>query len=156
MKPNVRAGDPHESTVRSVRTCRQARRIALGGLLICALGQLLIDASARNLACVFIAVITSAITFHFVIRGSVFRAMPLPALVVLGFNVSTMSGALIAQTASLRPLVFNLQVPEITFALCALFQVSLLVALFTFLSSSTLRAASRTVSRRLLKRIGIM
>jgi len=156
MKPNVRGGDPHESTVRSVRTCRQARRIALGGLLICVLGQLLIDASARNLACVFIAVITSAITFHFVIRGSIFRAMPLPALIVLGFNVSTMSGALIAQTASLRPLVFNLQVPEITFALCALFQVSLLVALFTFLSSSTLRAASRTVTRRVLKPMGIM
>ena len=34
------------------------------------LGQLLIDASARNLVCVLIAVITSAITFHFVIRGS--------------------------------------------------------------------------------------
>ena len=156
MKSNVRAGDPHESTVRSVRTCRQARRLALGGLLICAFGQLLIDASARNLVCVFIAVIMSAITFHFVIRGSVFRALPLPALTVLGFNVSTMSGALIAQTASLRSLMFNLRVPEITFALCALFQVSLLVALFTFLSSSTLRAASRTVSRRLFKRMGIM
>ncbi|MGB5235694.1 MAG: hypothetical protein WBN85_11050 [Candidatus Macondimonas sp.] len=156
MKPTVRAGDPHESTVRSVRTCRQARKIALGGLLVCAFGQLLIDASARNLACVFIAVITSAITFHFVIRGSVFRAMPLPALVVLGFNVSTRSGALIAQTASLRSLVFNLQVPEITFALCALFQVSLLVALFTFLSSSTLRAASRTVTRRVWSRMSIM
>lgn len=128
----------------------------LGSLLICALGQLLIDASTRNLVCVFIAAIMSAITFHFVIRGSVFRAIPLPALVVLGFNVSTMSGALIAQTASLRSLVFNLQVPEITFALCALFQVSLLVALFTFLSSSTLRASSRTVNRRVLSRMGIM
>lgn len=156
MKPNVRAGDQHESTIRSARTCRQARRIALGGLLICVLGQLLIDASARNLVCVFITVIMSVITFHLVIRGSVFRAMPLPALIVLGFNVSTMSGALIAQTASLRPLVFNLQVPEITFALCALFQVSLLAALFTFLSSSTLRAASRTVTRRVWSRMGIM
>lgn len=62
MKPNVRAGDPQESTVRSARTCRQARRIALG--------QLLIDASACNLGCVFIAAITSVITLHFVIRGS--------------------------------------------------------------------------------------
>ncbi len=156
MKPHIRARYPLEATVQSARTCRQARRIALGGLLICALGQLLIDASARNLVCVFIAVITSAITFHFVIRGSVFRALPLPALIVLGFNVSTMSGALIAQTASLRSLVFNLQVPEITFALCALFQVSLLVALFTLFSSSTLRAASRTVNRRVLSRMGIM
>lgn len=156
MKPHLRARHLLESTVQSTRACRRVRRIALGVLLICALGQLLIDASARNLVCVFIAAVASAITFQFVIRGSVFRAVPLPALVVLGFNVSTMSGALIAQTASLRSLVFNLQVPEITFALCALFQVSLLVALFTFLSSSTLRAASRTVTRRVFKRMGIM
>lgn len=156
MKPHLSQRYPLESTVQSARTCRQARRIALWGLLICALGQLFIDASASNLGCVFITVIMSVITFHLVIRGSVFRAMPLPALIVLGFNVSTMSGALIAQTASLRSLVFNLRVPEITFALCALFQVSLLVALFTFLSSSTLRAASRTVNRRVWSRMGIM
>lgn len=153
---DLSARHPYETTIQSARTCRRLRRIAFGGLLICVLGQLLIDASARNLVCVFIAVITSAITFHFVIRGSVFRALPLPALIVLGFNVSTMSGALIAQTASLRPLAFNLQVPEITFSLCALFQLSLLVALFTFLSSSMLRSASRTVTRRVLKPMGIM
>lgn len=156
MTLNIHAGDLYDSTAQSARVCRRARRIALGSLLVCAFGQLLIDASARNLACVFIAVITSAITFHFVIRGSVFRAIPLPALVVLGFNVSTMSGALIAQTASLRSLVFNLQVPEITFALCAIFQVSLLIALYTFFLLAPLRAASGTAARRLFRPMGIM
>lgn len=156
MNSYLRARHLPVSTVQAIRTCRQARKIAILGLPLCALGQLLIDASARNLVCVFIAAIMSAITFHFVIRGSVFRVTPLPALVVLGFNVSTMSGALFAQTLGLRSLVFNLQVPEITFGLCALFQVSLLVALFVMLSSRTLRSMSRTINLCVFSRMGIM
>jgi hypothetical protein len=117
---------------------------------------LLIDARGTNVVSVLVVATMSAVTFHFVIRGEVFRALPLPALIVLGFNVSTLSGALIAQTLSLRSLVYNLQVPQLTFALCALFQISLLVALFVLFSSSSLRATSRTINRRVFARMGIM
>lgn len=140
----------------AVSNCRKARRLALWSVLACSFGQLWIDASVSNAISVFIVAAMSAVTLHFVIRGSVFRALPLPALIVLGFNVSTMSGALIAQTLSLRPLVYNLIVPQTTFALCALFQISLLGALYIFLSSSTLCIASRTINRRAFSRMGIM
>lgn len=145
-----------EPPVQAVRNCRKTRQLALWSVLACTFGQLWIEASVVNAISVFIVATLSAITFHFVVRGSVFRALPLPALIVLGFNISTMSGALIAQTLSLRPLVYNLIVPQTTFVLCALFQISLLVALYIFLSSSTLRSASRTINRRVLGRMGIM
>lgn len=142
--------------LQSVRYCRIVRRLALWSVLLCTLGQLLIDASGSNVISVLIVAIMSIVTFHFLIRSSVFRALPLPALLVLGFNVSTMSGALIAQTLSLRPLDYNLHVPLITFASCALFQISLLVALFIFLSSPTLRTKVRTINRRVFSPMGLM
>lgn len=156
MSQLASASNPPPPPILAVRNCRTARRSVQWSVFICALGQLFIEASARNAISVFTVAIISVITFHFVIRGSVLRTLPLPALVVAGFNVATMSGALIAQTLSLRPLVFNLQVPEITFASCAIFQVSLLIALFSFLSSSTLRAASRFMNSRVFNRMGIM
>jgi hypothetical protein len=156
MKQITSSAVPFAPPMMAARNCRKARRLGLWAMLLCGLGQLLIDASASNAICSLIAASMSAVTFHAVIRGGLIRALPLPALIVLGFNVSTMSGALIAQTLSLRPLVYNLQVPEITFALCALFQISLLVALFIFLSSSTLRSASRKINRRVFVRMGIM
>jgi hypothetical protein len=156
MKQITAAAYRFEPSIQAIRNCRKARQIALWSVLLCGFGQLLIDASGVNVICVFIVATISAATFHFVIKGSVFRALPLPALIVLGFNVSTMSGALIAQTLSQRSLVYNLQVPQITFALCALFQISLLVALFIFLWSSSLRSKVRTINRRVFARISIM
>ena len=156
MKQITTAAYRFEPSIQAIRNCRKAKLLALWSVLLCAMGQLLIDASGVNVICVFIVVAISTVTFHLVIKGSVFRALPLPALMVLGFNVSTMSGALIAQTLSLRSLVYNLQVPLITFVLCALFQISLLVALFIFLSSSNLRSKIRAINRRVFGRMGIM
>jgi len=156
MRQITSAAYRFDPPVQAVRTCRTARRLALWSVLLCAVGQLLIDARGTNVVSVLVVATMSAVTFHFVIRGEVFRALPLPALIVLGFNVSTLSGALIAQTLSLRSLVYNLQVPQLTFALCALFQISLLVALFVLFSSSSLRATSRTINRRVFARMGIM
>lgn len=156
MKQITTAAYPFEPSIQATKNCRKARRLALWSVLLCAFSQLLIDASGVNVICVFIVTTISAVTFHLVIKGSVFRMLPLPALIVLGFNTSTMSGALIAQTLSQRSLVYNLQVPTITFALCALFQISLLVALFIFLSSSSLRSKIHTINRRVFGRMGIM
>lgn len=156
MKKTTTAAYRLEPPSQAIENCRKVRRLALWTVLICAFGQLLIDASGVNVISVLIVATMSAVTFHFVIKSSVFRALPLPALIVLGFNVSTMSGALIAQTLSLRSLTYNLQVPQITFALCALFQTSLLVALFIFFASSTWRSKIRTINRRIFGRMGIM
>jgi hypothetical protein len=145
-----------EPSLQAVMACRTASRFALWSVLLCAAGQLLIDASGVNVICVLIVATISAVTFYLVIRGSVFRMVSIPALIVLGFNISTMSGALIAQTLSLRSLVYNLKVPTITFALCALFQISLLVALYIFLSSHTLRTTCRTINQRVFVRLGNM
>lgn len=156
MKQTPSVNGRVENSVQAVRSCRTVRRIAHWCLVLSTLGQLLIEASITNMLSVLIAASISAATFHFVIRGGVIRLLPLPALIVLGFNISTMSGALIAQTLSLRSLVYNLQVPEITFALCALFQASLLGALFIIYSFSTLRLASRMINRRVFVRMGLM
>jgi hypothetical protein len=142
----------------SVRSCGLIRRFAIAGLLACVLAQLLIEATARNLLCVALSAVMSAAVFQIVVRPTCVRSAPLPTLVVLGFNVATMSGALIAQTLSLRPLVFNLQVPQITFVACALFQLSLLAALLMFVYSFPLpfRSASQIINVRVFRPMGLM
>lgn len=145
-----------EPPIQAVNNCRKARWLVLWSLFICAVGQLWIDFSFTNIGSVFIVSTTSAITFHFVVRGSIFRVLPLPALIVIGFNISALSGALIVQTLSFRSLVFNLAVPHTTFFLSAVFQLFLLVTLFIFLKSNTLRNASSMINRRVFTRMGIM
>lgn len=144
-----------EPALQAVSFCRKTRVLALWGLLVCTLGQVFIESTLLNTTCVLIVSTVSAITFHWIIRGSVFRAAPLPALVVLGFNISTMSGAIFAQTFSFRSLVYNLKVPEITFSLCAIFQFSILIALNIFLRAKSFVFISRNINRAFL-RIGVM
>lgn len=140
----------------AIEVCRKARRVASVLVLAGALGQLLIDASMINLASVALVVVASLITFQIIIRGAVVRAAPLPALVVLGFNIATLSGALIAQSFSLRPLAFNLQVPLLTFFGCALFQLSLLVTLLLFVKAKGFRGIAARINRHALKPLGVM
>lgn len=152
MPPSV------NSALASVRSCGLIRRSAIAGVLACVLAQALIEASGRNLLCVVLSAVMSAAVFQIVIRPTFVRSAPLPTLVVLGFNVATMSGALIAQSLSLRPLIFNLQVPLFTFAACALFQLSLLAALLMFVYSLPLpfRAASQIINVAVFRPMGLM
>ncbi len=156
MNRNSRARCVSEPVLRSTRTCRKVRKFAMWSIAVCAAIQLLIEASVWNVTCVIIVLITSLITLHFVVRAKIIRAAPLPVLVVIGFNIATMSGALVAQTLDLRALVFNLQVPEITFIACALFQVSLLAALIIFASSSMFSSVSEKINSRILRPMGLM
>lgn len=139
---------------RSVRYCQRMRRLLGIVLPLCVLGQMLIDFSGINVLCATIAAVASVVTFQFVLRSAVVRAAPLPTLVVLGFNVATLSGALVAQTFSLRSLIFNLQVPVVTFAGCALFQASLLLALLWFARSGMPRGIARSISKTVVAPLG--
>ena len=145
-----------EQTVQARRACRSIRGFAIWLLVLCFFIQLLIKTNIINLISNFIVLITSAITFHFVIRANVIAKAPLPALCILCFNFATMSGALIAQTLSWRPLIFNLEVPLITFVACSLFQISLFASLLLFLTLPVFRSFSRKVNERLLKPMGLM
>jgi len=145
-----------EQTIHAGRACRSVRKFAILALVFCFFIQLLIKTTTINLISNLVVLAISAITFHFVIRANVLRNAPLPALCVLGFNFATMSGALIAQTLAWRPLVFNLEVPGITFMACSLFQISLLSSLFLILALPLFRAISRRINERLIKPMGLM
>ena len=122
---------------------------------MCGLGQLLIDFSGTNVLCAALAIVASLVTSQFVLRSAVVRTAPLPTLVVLGFNVATLSGALVVQTLSLRSLIFNLQVPIVTFVACALFQVSLIIALLWFVKSPVPRGVARTITAKFVAPLGV-
>lgn len=140
----------------AVSACRHIRSLTLCILVFCSLIQLLIEPTLTNIISTFLVLFASIATFYFIIRANIFRKAPLPTLCVLSFNFCTMSGALIAQTLDWRPLSFNLQVPEITFAACTLFQISLLVTLYLFIAFPALNTISRTINSRLLKPMGLM
>ena len=143
-------------TTQAIRKCTKFRKYTTLLFGLCAFAQLLIDASITNVLCVLIVLIASIFTFQFIFRSSVLCLAPLPALVVVGFNIATMSGALVAQTLSMRSLVFNLRVPEITFSTCAVYQISLLLAFYLFVSSSILPYISQLINCRVFNFIGIM
>jgi hypothetical protein len=147
---------PSSAELASERVCGSARRWILAILVLCAGIQLLLDAGVDNVSCVAITVIVSTATFHLLLKGATFRAAPLPALVVLSFNVATMSGALVTQTLVLRPLVFNLRVPEITFGSSAAFQCTLVAALMLATRTRLLKATGARLSGGILKRLGLM
>lgn len=144
------------SATQSVQVCRQFRRSAAVVLLLCAFLQWLIDPGALNNLSVVLVLISSFVTLQTVVRASVFRVAPLPALIVLGFNVATSSGALVAQTFSLRAITFNLQVPVFTFGGCAIFQLSLLASLWIFLLPSGFRSSARVINRVVARPMGLM
>lgn len=115
-----------------------------------------ISPTGTNVACVGLVFLGSILTFQIVMRASVIRVAPLAALSVLGFNVATLSGSLLAQTASWRALDFNLRVPVVTFAAAALFQTSLLIAISFYTSSHTIRGFSASFNRLVCRPLGLM
>ncbi len=137
----------------SYRFCRSGRRAMMGAIVLSALGQLFIDSSPDNLLCVAIVVFTSLLTWRYVAVGSVVRATPLPAFAVLAYNVATMTGALLVQTANGTSLIFNLQVPEATFGCLALYQLSLLAAFAWFASSKALIGMSGALRRAIVAQL---
>ena len=125
--------NPH---ICAVNACKKLREYGFYMLVVCVVLQLFIDTSFRNVASVTAVFFTAIIVFAVTIRASVIRVAPLPVVIVIGFNIATMSGALVTQTLYFKPLTYNLLVPEHTFPALILFQTALLATLILFLSGS--------------------
>lgn len=152
---NCNAAADH-SYINSKQACRNLRKYNFYILTICVLSQLFIDASIENIISVLTVFFASLITLSMVMRVDVVRLAPLPALIVAGFNMSTMSGALVVQTFYLKPLVYNLAVPEYTFPALVLFQSSLLLALFFFTKASLFLNISKAVNSNFFMPLGML
>lgn len=137
---------------------RFARTFRRGAMLIfigCAVLQVLIDSSPGNLAATVIALMASILTFRVVVVGSVFRVAPIPAFSVLSFNIAAISGPLVAQSAALTPISFNLQNPTLTFGCLALMQLTLLIAFLCFRKFRVWQAIANVVRRMVVEKLGL-
>lgn len=136
--------------------CRRARVVLTFVLVIAALAQFVIESSGDNLAAVSMVALISVLMIHLVVRASVLRVAPLPVVIVAGFNLTTLSGSLIAQTLFLSPMTYNLEEPLLTFGASAGLQMSLLVALWVLLSWSGLQVATRRIAMGVVVPLGLV
>ena len=140
----------------SVRACKKLRGLGFYLLTLCVLFQIFIDSSIQNIASVAAVYFTALIIFAITVRAKMFRLAPLPVVIVTGFNMATMSGALVTQTLYFKPLIYNLAVPEYTFPALILFQMGLLAAFLLFANSSIFFKASDFVRTNVLTPAGLL
>lgn len=147
-----------ESTMRASRPTglRSTRSMLYFGLGACVAAQLLIDASMANIACASIIFVTAVVTIRLLFVRSVIQAAPLPFVCVFGFNVGTLSGALVVQTLSFRAVDFNLREPVMTFAACSGFQAALLVGFFIVRHGRVAARLARCGNTRIVVPLGLM
>lgn len=134
--------------------CRRLRVVAYILLGICSVAQCVIDSDPKNLVAVALILAASWLTFATVVRASVVRRVPVPAFIVLGYNISYLSGALFFKTIQGDSLVELLKVPFITFPAAAAFQVSLLFALVA-VNTKALIAVGQSLGSALSKPLGL-
>ncbi len=151
----IRYSDMSKQHLLSIQACRKARAIMSGCLFISSIMQVFIEPSLLNISSVFTVLIISLITINLVLRAHIIRVMPFPTLVLIGYNISYLSGALIVESFFLQPLIFNLLAPEITFTYAALFQISLLISFFVF-KNLNLLTISRKINTLIIKPMGLM
>ena len=111
-------------------------------MLLSILIQLILDYSFVNIASVFIVFISTVVTYHYVMKGNIFKLFPLLSWVIISFNFSTQSGALILQTLYLNPLIQLLDEPIYTFIYSAIFNGILILSLYIFIESNFLKLIS--------------
>src|ERR1700712_797843 len=92
--------------------------------------------------CALLAVIGSMATVHISLRQQIFEHAPIPAMMVLLFNVASLSGALVLKTASLQSIASALLVPRQSFSLLFVAQACALVSLTIFCRTRWLRTRS--------------
>ncbi len=151
----IRSNNKSKQFILSIQACKKARTIINSGLFISTILQVCIEPSLLNFISIFTVLIISLITFNLVLRAHIIRAVPFPTLVIIGYNISYLSGALIVQSFFLQPLIINLLVPETTFTYAALFQVSLLISLFVFKNLKFL-FISKKINNLIIKPMGLM
>jgi hypothetical protein len=135
---------------------RMARGLAIVVFVFCGVVQSFLDSSLTNFVCSSIAIVTAAAAILYTFRIDRFRRAPFSCLMILGFNVSALSGALVIQSANLRPITYNLDSPLATFAVLAETQL-LIICLHWLYSRSRLCKALRAVfSRSVCHPLGLL
>ena len=75
---------------------------------------------------------------------------------LIGFNISALSGALIIQTASFRSIIFNLDVEFETFTSLLLTQMMIIIVHYLYVHSISLRKLRSALSYRVFRPLGLL
>jgi hypothetical protein len=125
-------------------------------VLACGPVQFFIDDSLINSTCTVIAVVASIITFLYVFRIRRFRRAPFSCVMILGFNVSAFSAALVIQTTALRSLTYNLESALTTFSILFLTQILVIVVHIVYTHSRALLGVRLSLSRYVFRPMGLL
>jgi len=100
--------------------------------------QLVIDQSFENIVSVVILLIGAVITFAYILSRDRYKKNPVSCFMLMMFNISSMSGALIVKTAYLSPVSESLNVPVFTFFVLGTVQLILVLSHYTYSNSRLL------------------
>ncbi len=92
-----------------------------GATVVATVLQFFIDASAINMVCVSIVALASLLTLTYLGRTQAVYRQPLSSFAVLGFCMTTLTGALLVQTMLWTPIRFSLYDPIYTFGTLSLY-----------------------------------
>lgn len=135
---------------------RDWRPLAIGGLALLLLAQVLIDGDAANILAALLVFGASSLTLWYSARSEVWMRAPLSALMIVGFNVTTQSGALLVQTLTARSLIYNLRVPIETFGTLALAQLVIVLIHALYLHGPGFLRLRDVVARRIYAPAGLL
>ncbi len=122
---------------------RRYRSIILFVLPLIAVMQLAIESSFVNIVATTAALVSAIVTVLYCIDWRRFAAFPASITMLIGYNLTTSSVALLGQTLWLKPLSYNLDVPVQTFLTVTAFQLMLIATHFIY-TKSTLARRFRT------------
>jgi hypothetical protein len=133
-----------------------ARVLAIGVFVLTGVVQGFLDSSLTNFVCSLIAIVTATAAISYVFRIERFRRAPFSCLMILGFNVSALSGALVIQSADLRPITYNLDSPIDTFTVLAVTQLLVMCLHWLYSQSRLCKAVRAVFNRRVCHPLGLM
>jgi hypothetical protein len=147
----------HLTTVRrSINMAIFIRPAAMLAVALSGIVQTLIDFNLVHFSCVLLATVSSVATMAYVLEVHRFRTHPMSMIVVLGYNVTALSGALLVQTASLVSLTDNLEVPLATFSALTVVQLLVLGLHISYVRSRVLAALRARLTYRFLAPLGFL
>jgi hypothetical protein len=123
------------------------RRLLILAVLACGPVQYFIDDSLDNIVCTLIAIAASVVTFLYVLRIKRFRRAPISCVMILGFNVSAFSAALLVQTTALRAITYNLSSSLMTFSTLLETQLLIILVHFVYTRSHALNGLRLSLTR---------
>jgi hypothetical protein len=146
----ARRANPTRSTTRGLLWA------SVGLIVLSVVLQPAISPTADNLIAVCCAAAPSLITFFYLFgRPSAMIRYPLSSLTLLGFNVSSLGGALVYQSVVWTPLAAHLINPVRTFAYLGLFQITLVASHLVYTRFVIMSGARRALSSRVIARLGL-